>query len=574
MIINYYTFSFNAMLFDGLFTNQLTSGDWHALTTEVVEKLNDDVINQALTKLPPPIYQQMQAPLEKALKERRSELLKKSPDFYRFLNRIVDITASDKNELVELTGTPDKKLSVSIHKMSKSNEPGRVTFQRVFDPGETKEIRLYLYGGHDSVIVNNNTAGVKLRIIGDPKSPKQFHLGGSPKYLRKIHIYNGISNGTFQGDAEKAHLHLSDHQENTGFQVTARYHKTIPLLNVGYNVDEGFIFGGGVRFIRQGFRKNPYGSSHQFTLVRAFATKGYKFRYTSEWLKLVGNTDFLMSANVFAPDNTQNFFGRGNETPIDKTGNFRRFYRTVFTIVQVEPALRWRSSKNSFSIGPSFQYYNFDHDDNKGRFITNTSRLNSYDSSTISHDKGHLGMVMNYVRDSRNSQVLPTTGNFVTFKVRGYNGLNDYSKSFAQVTTDIAVFRPLGRKANIVIANRVGGGVSLGKTTFYQSLFLGGQENLLGYHQFRFAGKHMLYNNLEARVKIASLASYLVPGQLGLVAFYDIGRVWEDNQESKKWHQGVGAGIYFSPAQLIMLQFVAGKSVEGWYPYFTMGFRF
>ncbi len=84
----------------------------------------------------------------------------------------------------------------------------------------------------------------------------------------------------------------------------------------------------------------------------------------------------------------------------------------------------------------------------------------------------------------------------------------------------------------------------------------------------------MLYNNLEARLKIASLASYLVPGQLGLVAFYDVGRVWEENQESKKWHQGVGAGLYFSPAQLIMLQFVAGKSVEGWYPYFTMGFRF
>ena len=84
----------------------------------------------------------------------------------------------------------------------------------------------------------------------------------------------------------------------------------------------------------------------------------------------------------------------------------------------------------------------------------------------------------------------------------------------------------------------------------------------------------MLFNNIEARIKIANIPSYFVPGQLGLVGFYDVGKVWEKGFESNTWHKGGGAGLYFAPAQLLLLQLVAGKSTEGWYPYFTMGFRF
>ena len=242
--------------------------------------------------------------------------------------------------------------------------------------------------------------------------------------------------------------------------------------------------------------------------------------------------------------------------------------------MQVEPALRWRKSRSSISIGPCFQYYSFDADDNQGRYITNEGVVHTYDSATIADDKAHVGLFFNYVLDSRNSSLYPTTGSFVNFKVKGFNGVNDYSRSYGQITGEIAFFRAVGKNSNLVIANRLGGGVSVGNITFYQSLFLGGQENLLGFRQYRYAGKHMMYNNLEVRLKVASIASYLVPGQFGLVGFYDVGRVWEKDVLSKEWHTGAGGGVYFWPAQLLMLQLVAGKSVEGWYPYFTMGFRF
>ena len=58
------------------------------------------------------------------------------------------------------------------------------------------------------------------------------------------------------------------------------------------------------------------------------------------------------------------------------------------------------------------------------------------------------------------------------------------------------------------------------------------------------------------------------------MGFYDVGRVWDKNDSSNQWHQGVGGGIYFAPASLAIFRFVMGHSNEGWYPYVSMSFRY
>jgi hypothetical protein len=83
-----------------------------------------------------------------------------------------------------------------------------------------------------------------------------------------------------------------------------------------------------------------------------------------------------------------------------------------------------------------------------------------------------------------------------------------------------------------------------------------------------------VYNNLELRLKLFDFTSYLLPGTLGLVAFNDVGRVWSPDESSQTWHDGYGGGIYFLPAQLLLVQAVVGFSKEGTYPYISAGFRF
>jgi outer membrane protein assembly factor BamA len=348
-----------------------------------------------------------------------------------------------------------------------------------------------------------------------------------------------------------------------------------PLITVGYNLDDGFLLGAGVNITTQGFRKLPYASVQNLTVAHSFSTSAFRIRYRGEWLHAIGKTDITVHANVFAPNNTMNFFGRGNETDFVKMGNYKKFYRTRYNTYQASPALRWHlDSSMTLSVGPSFQYYHSDSTDNISRFINNEPLIHSYDSNTVFRDKVHAGLIINLLRDKRNSKILPYAGYYINVLLQGSAGLNSYSKSFAQIIPEVALYKMISKKPALVIAERIGGAVTVGKAAFYQSAFLGGHENLLGFRQYRFAGDHMVYNNLEFRMKLANFASYILPGQLGLTGFYDVGRVWQKGESSDTWHQGVGGGLYFSPVQMALIQVLAGYSNEGWYPYIIMGFRF
>ncbi|TBO40556.1 hypothetical protein [Pedobacter kyonggii] len=158
--------------------------------------------------------------------------------------------------------------------------------------------------------------------------------------------------------------------------------------------------------------------------------------------------------------------------------------------------------------------------------------------------------------------------------LKGLVGLNGYSNSIGQINSGLAIYSKLDAKGNLIVAERLGGGVTVGRPAFYQSQFLGGQGNLLGYRQLRFAGEQSVYNNLELRLKLGDFVNYVLPGQLGMMGLYDVGRVWKRAENSELWHHGVGGGLYFAPASLTVLRLIGAYSKEGWYPYFSLNFRY
>lgn len=553
-----------------VFLNQLSYTQWMQLTNEFVNSMTDSVLEKALKQLPQQSYELRHDELLQKLKERRLQLAKAMEKYYYFINKIADITTSNKNEFVQFTDAPGNSLQVVIYKINKEGKVKDELFRRIFDPAVTKEIRLFLNNGNDSVAINNHSP-IKLRIIG-AKDKKSYYVAENTK---KIQLYGREDNVTVTGNLSRVKQHLSNNKLNTAYTATNPYNKIIPLLNVGYNLDDGIFLGASVKFINQGFRKKPYGSMQQVSFAHSFSTNAYRSGYKAEWLQLLGNADVTIDAAIRAPNNTINFFGRGNQTVFDKTGDFLRFYRTRFSTYKLDPAIRFHGKKGAaISIGPSLFYYELESDDNKGRFISTPSGIGSYDSNTVDKNKLHLGFNLQYINDKRNSKIIPQTGTYVTIKLLGYIGMGTFAKDFAQIVPELCFYKKLNQKATVILAERLGGTIGIGQSAFYQSAFIGGHENLLGYRQFRFAGQHSFYNNLELRVKLADFASYILPGQFGLVGFWDAGKVWENNQHFGKWHTGAGGGFYFAPASMIAFNFVVGKSVEGWYPYFTMGFRF
>ncbi|GAA4306945.1 metallophosphoesterase [Mucilaginibacter gynuensis] len=546
--------------------------EWMQMANEFVAAETDAVLEAGLRRLPESAYKLRHDELLKTLKERRAHIPEAMAEYYRFMNKIVDIRTTDKNELVEIKDDTAKSVNIVIRKINKDGVVKDTLLNNTFAAGITKEIRLYVEDGDDHVVINKKESPINIRLIGK-KGDKVYDVVNSNKSIK---LYNKTNKITFKGDSGVFNKHISADSANTAFEPVNLYNTFIPMATAGLNADDGFSLGLGFRYIhQQGFHKQPYNYSQQLMVSHSFATKAFAVKYNAEWIRAIGKADLTLQVLAKAPDNAANFFGRGNESVFDRTGNFKRYYRTRYNTFQFDPALRWHTSSGStLSIGPSVQLYHMDASENVGRFINNTSLIGSYDSATVAKDKAHAGVIINYISDTRNNAILPTWGNVVNIKIQGYAGLNSYSKSFIQILPEVAFYKSLNSTSTIVLADRLGGGVTIGKTAFYQSLFLGGQQNLLGFRNFRFAGQHSVYNNLELRIKIGDFASYVLPGQFGITGFFDTGRVWEKGENSDKWHIGNGGGIYFAPARMAVVQLLAGHSDEGWYPYLLLRFRY
>ncbi|MGE9313840.1 BamA/TamA family outer membrane protein [Niabella sp. CJ426] len=549
---------------------QFTKDEWKEMTADFVNKMTDSVIDAAIAQLPASSRAIRGAALAATMKKRREQLPVAMGRYYNFYNQVVDLRLSDKNEQVLLKDAPGGGLHLTVRKINKDGEVKGKLVDRVYDPHITSEIRLYTGAGNDTIQVDYTNSRIKLRMIGGKGDKHIAVMQPGPA----VRFYNQSGGVTYSGNESRIRKKISDDSLQTAFVPVNLYSKTMPLITGGFNRDDGFILGGGFRHIQQkGFRKLPYSSSQQLLISGAFATGAYQVRLKADWIDVLGKADIELNASSYAPHNTHNFFGLGNNTVYDKSHSIS-YYRSRYTLTQVDPLLRWRLDKNvTLRLGPSFQYFSMEADDNEGRFIV-TQPLLSYDSSTSTRTKSFAGALFSFEKDSRNNTMFPTKGGYFSLHVKGYTGLNRYSRSLVQALPVIAVYMPLNNQSSIILANRTGGGVTLGHATFYQSLFLGGHDNLRGFRNYRFAGEQMLYNNLELRMRLAQIGSYILPGQLGATLFYDAGKVWAKGADSGEIHQGVGGGIYFAPANIAVFQLLAGYSKEGWNPHFTMGFRF
>jgi len=551
--------------------NQFSYATWMEVTNDFTEKITDSVLEESLKRLPESAYALRHDSLFSFLKQRRNAIPKAMDEYYRFINRIVDIKASNKKEYVVITDAPNKGLKVVMRKINKEGEVKGKLMDKTYDPEITKEIRLYLASGNDSVMVNTKNSDIKLRIIGG-QGHKDYTIQASK---RKIKLYDRESGSTISGDSNRISQRRSKDSTNVAFVPVNLYNVWMPLVTVGYNADDGIMFGGGFNYTHQrGFRKAPFANRQHFLISGALATGAVKIKYNGQWKDILDKADLLVGLQINAPNNTQNFFGLGNNTVYDKENYEIRYYRSRFNLYDLHSALQWTFDRNTtFSVGPAFQLYYFDSDDNEGRFIQQSAQLHTYDSLTIAKDKIFAGFQAKFIKDTRNNQLFASKGGYLQLDVKGLTGLNAYAEDFLQVKGEMAFYTNMN-KGGIIFADRIGGGATWGKAAFYQSLFLGGQNNLWGFRQYRFAGERLFFNNFEMRIRLAQIGSYIVPGQLGLIGFYDMGKVWAEGYNSDQLHQGVGGGIYYAPAQIALLQFVAGHSNEGWYPYFTMGFRF
>jgi hypothetical protein len=305
-----------------------------------------------------------------------------------------------------------------------------------------------------------------------------------------------------------------------------------------------------------------------------FGTNSLLLNYNGEFKQVTGKSDLVINVLSKGPNYTSNFFGIGNNSQFVNEGRQKiRYYHNIYNYIDADVRLRHQYNNWTVSGGVMAQYYNGDADDNQSKYL-NVYNQQHVDENVFSQ-RTNLGLVAQVVLDTRDkSNIIPRQGVYWNTSIVGLKGLNPTANTYGQIQSEFSFYINTGKDSTFIIANRIGGGTTIGNAAYYQQLKLGGNQNLRGYYTWRFTGKTMAYHNLELRLKLADFTSYLLPGTLGVIGFNDVGRVWTPGENSSTWHDGYGGGLYFLPAQLIIVQAVVGFSHEGAYPYISAGFRF
>jgi outer membrane protein assembly factor BamA len=308
---------------------------------------------------------------------------------------------------------------------------------------------------------------------------------------------------------------------------------------------------------------------------RALQTESMHFVYNADFIKAFRNNDILIRADIKAPVNVTNFFGLGNSTEFDKDfPNKTYYYRARYNFTNISMYLRRQlQSWMRISVGPSYQSFHLDSTDNIGRYVS--SGIPNVNDADIYSKKSFVGGDLRLDINSKNNANIPTRGFMLDMGVRPLIGVSSEANNITQVNMDMRIFMSLATKTRLVLAMRFGWGANYGKYEFPQAMYLGGTDNLRGFRKQRFAGKSMLFNNTELRVRLFDFNTYLFPGSFGVVVFNDIGRVWVEDEKSERWHDGYGFGLWLAPVRrfVVTASFAYSKE-ESNFPRVTFGFQF
>lgn len=548
-------FNFNGRYFDRHFLTEPSLSDWLQTAQNLQQALSDSVISEALAQIPPEVAQYSAEEIRQKLLQRRQDLLKFARQYYLALAQKVNILGSDKHEEFSIERLNDEETRVRVYKVKKdSRKRKNLIYERTFKTQETKEIRFYGFGGEDHFIVKGRAKkGIKLRLIGGEHADYFEDSSQVDRGAKKTLIYD-LKQDTKLVTSQETSRRLSRYESVNHYDRKAyRYPYLGPTLFLGYNVDDGIFLGTGVVIKRPGFRKNPFAAVHTIKANFAFSSNSYNFIYNGEFNQLLGKIDFLLEADIRAPNYVQNFFGLGNETfnfarERGLTYNRVRYHQIVF---KPEFRYRWNNERQQLRWGLNLQRVEIE--ENEERFISNFA-INDLDPSLIETERFFTSLNLTYEFDGRDQSLIPQRGIRLQASTQFVEDIiaEDIADiSYIGIAGNFSTYWSFGSR--FTLALRLGGAHNIGDFEFYQANTLGANENLRGYRNFRFAGRSSLYQNTELRLRLFQLRSFLFNGSFGIYGLNDFGRVWIDEEVSDKWHHGYGVGLWLAPADALLI---------------------
>jgi hypothetical protein len=563
------TFNRTARNFDRTFLTELSEADWSEEVDQFLKNVTDSVIDAALAAQPKEVQKYAASSIAETLKKKRKYFRTDMMRYYHTLATTVSIVGTNEKELFHIVKGNEGSVTLTVSALDSAGNSSYEFYHRVFQPSETKELRLYGLEDDDQFIVEGGPSKIKIRMVGGPGEDQFLNKGEGKKLIaydvsfEKNKVENGIRNRLKDDPMNNEYRRLGYNYKVVGVGPTA---EISPI--------EGFFLGAKFKIMTRGFRKDSFSIRNVITAAHALNSSSIHLHYNGDFIKIAGRTDLLIRADMMVPTNETEFFGYGNSTLIDEAKNKKDYYDVSYDIGNVSILLKHNLANwLSVSYGPSFQYLHLRTKENNSRFIG--GYLDPSGTGTIYKPKYYGGGEVGLVADARNSTFMPTRGIVLNAYARVLKGMNSYSNDVTQTGGSITFYTDFISKGNVVLATIFGGGHNWGNFEFEQAQYLGFNDHLRGYRAQRFAGRSAAYNNTELRIKIADINAYLFPAAIGIYGFNDLGKVWMDREQTKSWHNGYGGGLWIAPLnRLVVTGYLSFSREEKALPWATIGFVF
>ncbi len=537
---------------------------WIEQAKYIKENLSNATIEKAFTNLPDNLKDETIEKIKRNLKLRRDNIEDIANRYYTYLSKHVIITGTDKDDLFEIF-REEGKTTIKVSRI-KGNKKQKPYSSRSFIANETKEIWIYGLDDDDRFVVKGKGSNlIKIRIIGGQNNDTYTIENG-----RKIKIYDHKSKPNTiekKGGAKFILSNIYDYNVYDYKKYVGKTNTVTPFI--GFNPDDGLNINITDTYTINGFKNNPYHSKHRFKAAYYFQTEGYDLSYSGEFVNALGNWNFLIDAVYTSENFAQNFFGFGNNTfnLDDELGlDYNRVKLGIWSFgLGVSKRDRYGSE---FSVKAAFE--GIEVQDTQDRFITSGLDFVTVDPVFFER-KYFTNLDLMYKFESYDNDINPTRGMLFKLQTGVRTNVEDINRTYGYIYPRLGFYNAITRDRKLVLKTDVIAEINLGDGfEFYQGANLGGTKGLRGYREERFTGESALAFNGDLRYSFNTFKTGLLPLQLGVFGGYDIGRVWLDDEDSNRWYDSVGGGIWLNAMDTIGGQLGIFSSDDGLR--FTFGF--
>jgi hypothetical protein len=268
----------------------------------------------------------------------------------------------------------------------------------------------------------------------------------------------------------------------------------------------------------------------QATAAVSTATRGWRFEILGD--KRFTSSDFhIPAAASMSQLEVIQFRGFGNDIPEDDD----EFFDVRQKQWSFRPALGYSFAKGSdISLGPVVRYTTTD--STRSGFLALTE---PYGFDTF----GQVGAQLALLFDSRIEPDSSKPRFIVELTGSAYPATWDVAEAYEAIEGVAVGYVTIPFPTKPVIALRGGGKKLYGDFPYFDAAFLGGGSSFRTEHRQRFAGDASVFGSAELRVPLFSFP-FVFPMNVGVLGFYDAGRVYFDGESPGGWHTAAGGGVW------------------------------